>query len=143
MTGARREAWPSTMVLMRRPRWVAASKSAYRFDQMNSMSSMPVAATMSPPGRQARSGACVKFARVSSVWLGVGLAATAGSRLGVAIHHQSSSSSANRRASWSSFGPIDDITAANNTTAQPADRMRWVPTSTRALTETGLIAAKS
>lgn len=43
----------------------------------------------------------------------------------------------------SSFGPMEDITAANSTSAHPAERMRWAPTSIRAPSETGAMVAKS
>ena len=53
------------------------------------------------------------------------------------------SSSEWRRAIRLSFGPMEDITAANNTSAQLAERIRWVPTSTRAPIETGIMVVKS
>lgn len=56
---------------------------------------------------------------------------------------QPSSSSPRRRAIRLSFGPIDDMTAANSTTAQPAERIRWAPTSTLAPTEAGTTVMKS
>ena len=42
-----------------------------------------------------------------------------------------------------SFGPMEDITAANSTTAQPAERIRWAPTSTLAPIEAGTTVMKS
>ena len=56
---------------------------------------------------------------------------------------QSPLSSAWRRAIRSSLGPMDDITAANNTTAQPAERIKLTPTSTLAPTVTGAVVVKS